>query len=324
MRRANKVAAVALFFALSLISCSYAQERITISTYYPSPFGVYRVLRLFPGASPGTPCEEGSLYFHDGSGGIVKGLYVCVDNGAGGTRWEVYGGFWQVATNPNDIHNINTGNVGIGTTDPASKLQISDNVSIDPALYSRPLYVQMDASGSNPALTTVAFANAAGYGLAIGATDSSTTFAVIDAYRFVGGLGANSINLGLNAGGGNVGIGTINPGAELEVAGQVKITGGAPGAGKVLTSDANGLATWQAGTLQHQVVACTFPGSACAPVHWETCSCPSGWNIAGWSGYNCEQHGGNWDCTSSGLYTDHVEVHHDNCGDAYIWITCIR
>jgi len=46
-------------------------------------------------------------------------------------------------------------------------------------------------------------------------------------------------------GSGNVGIGTINPSSKLEVAGQVKITGGAPGAGKVLTSDASGLATWE-------------------------------------------------------------------------------
>ena len=44
---------------------------------------------------------------------------------------------------------------------------------------------------------------------------------------------------------GNIGIGTITPGAKLEVAGQVKITGGSPGSGKVLTSDANGLASWQ-------------------------------------------------------------------------------
>lgn len=43
---------------------------------------------------------------------------------------------------------------------------------------------------------------------------------------------------------GNVGIGTASPGAKLEVAGQVKITGGTPGAGKILTSDATGLASW--------------------------------------------------------------------------------
>ncbi len=47
------------------------------------------------------------------------------------------------------------------------------------------------------------------------------------------------------AGNGNVGIGTLTPDAKLEIAGQIKITGGSPGAGKVLTSDANGLATWQ-------------------------------------------------------------------------------
>jgi len=44
---------------------------------------------------------------------------------------------------------------------------------------------------------------------------------------------------------GNVGIGTTAPGAKLEVAGQVKITGGTPAAGQVLTSDASGLATWE-------------------------------------------------------------------------------
>jgi hypothetical protein len=43
---------------------------------------------------------------------------------------------------------------------------------------------------------------------------------------------------------GNVGIGTTLPGARLEVNGQVKITDGTQGPGKVLTSNAAGLATW--------------------------------------------------------------------------------
>jgi len=60
---------------------------------------------------------------------------------------------------------------------------------------------------------------------------------------------------------GNVGIGTTSPGAKLEVAGQVKITGGSPGVGKVLTSDATGLATW------------TTPATASA-----------GWNLTGNTG----------------------------------------
>lgn len=42
----------------------------------------------------------------------------------------------------------------------------------------------------------------------------------------------------------NIGIGTPSPTAKLEVNGQVKITGGGPGTGKVLISDATGLASW--------------------------------------------------------------------------------
>lgn len=50
-------------------------------------------------------------------------------------------------------------------------------------------------------------------------------------------------NLSYNLG--NVGIGVSYPGTALEVNGQVKINGGSPGAGKVLTSDATGTAAWQ-------------------------------------------------------------------------------
>ncbi len=44
---------------------------------------------------------------------------------------------------------------------------------------------------------------------------------------------------------GNVGIGTTIPSAKLDVNGSIKITDGLQGAGKVLTSDASGLASWQ-------------------------------------------------------------------------------
>ncbi len=62
---------------------------------------------------------------------------------------------------------------------------------------------------------------------------------------FYSGLNASSSSeLMRIQGNGNIGIGTSTPSSKLEVNGQIKITGGNPGAGKVLTSDANGLANW--------------------------------------------------------------------------------
>ena len=43
---------------------------------------------------------------------------------------------------------------------------------------------------------------------------------------------------------GKVGIGTVLPTEKLDIIGKIKITDGTQGVGKVLTSDANGLATW--------------------------------------------------------------------------------
>jgi len=43
---------------------------------------------------------------------------------------------------------------------------------------------------------------------------------------------------------GNVGIGTTTPTTRLDIEGQIRIRGGTPAAGRVLTADATGLATW--------------------------------------------------------------------------------
>lgn len=48
---------------------------------------------------------------------------------------------------------------------------------------------------------------------------------------------------------GNVAIGDINPLQKLDIDGQICIRGGNPGTGKVLTSDANGTASWTTRTL---------------------------------------------------------------------------
>jgi hypothetical protein len=90
-----------------------------------------------------------------------------------------------------------------------------------------PLYVQV--AGGNSAANLI---------IENDYLDGDITFKVNDG-------GVDTTVMTLDGATGRVGIGTASPGARLEVSGQVKITGGTPGASKVLTSDADGLATWE-------------------------------------------------------------------------------
>jgi hypothetical protein len=149
------------------------------------------------------------------------------------------------------------GNVGIGTTDPQAKLHVMSYssssarpASIDVLVEdgSGPAIVQLmgssgdahfvlsDSSGNHWSMNSWASMGSGQFSISR-RTDSSANWSY-------GGLGSWSNYFTITSGG-NVGIGTNSATAKLEVAGQVKITGGSPGTGKVLTSDADGLASWQ-------------------------------------------------------------------------------
>jgi len=126
-------------------------------------------------------------------------------------------------------------NVSIGHTSPIAKLDIRGIASI-PSI----------PGGSTPSTPI----------LRIGiSSNASIDFGKMDAPPYIGWIQAGHTDatgpvaspLSLQPLGGNVGIGTGTsaPLAKLEVAGQIKITGGSPGDGKVLTSNATGLASWQ-------------------------------------------------------------------------------
>lgn len=135
------------------------------------------------------------------------------------------------ASSSNELFRIQgNGNVGIGNATPNAPLQFATNAA------NRKIVLYENANNDHEFL---------GFGInnSILRYQVSSTFAN---HVFYAANGASSSNeLMRIQGNGNVGIGIDAPTAKLEVNGSVKITDGNQGVGKVLTSDATGLATWQ-------------------------------------------------------------------------------
>jgi len=166
------------------------------------------------------------------------------------------------------------GNVGIGTVTPGAKLEVAGQVKltsgpsgsglwlasgyegIGTSTPNGPLQVESDISVASGANLSNRVAP-----IVVGDGDGTGPCLLIDGNQIEQGSASSVLNLNYSSsadvtlaqGGGNVGIGTSSPDARLEVAGQVKITGGSPGAGKVLTSSADGLGAWQAITTEYYI-----------------------------------------------------------------------
>ena len=161
------------------------------------------------------------------------------------------------------------GNVGIGTTtSPLQKLQVAGDINIETgsgirisntatsAQYLRGDGTRFVSSAILAGDLPSSFSGLANPAASLGLTTingSATTAMRSDGApalsqaivpTWTGIHTFSNANYSALFTGGNVGIGTVTPTAKLEIAGQIKITGGSPGTGKVLTSDANGLANW--------------------------------------------------------------------------------
>jgi hypothetical protein len=119
-----------LFCILALpvtITC-FAQfnqtESLTIVTYYPSPSGVYRSLRLNPTDEPTDAVDRGVMYYNQTENVIkYRNDTSWVNMASGG------GGYLTQQSGSGRIYFANTSsNVGIGTTDPTQKLDVEGNI----------------------------------------------------------------------------------------------------------------------------------------------------------------------------------------------------
>jgi hypothetical protein len=208
-----------------------------------------------------------------------------------------------IYVNLNSTQNISLanggGNVGIGVTSPGAKLQVKGS-TISSSLYVNPIANSYGVYGSSIALNFDSYSLGNSYwtggSIAYGGEDA--------AYAGYLWLDENERFSKTSAGvpgsptmilrGGNVGIGVTSPGAKLEVAGQVKITGGTPVVNDILTSDASGLATWETGVkyglhgwakISHS--ECVSGGESCTASLPATCVC-SQYYCAPYLSYACE------------------------------------
>ena len=124
------------------------------------------------------------------------------------------------------------GNIGIGTTSPDKALNITGSGT------QSTIKITDDGTGSAAAEMYIGTSD----GWSFFNERSTKNFNIRETHN--SGSLVNEDRLTINQGG-NIGIGTTTPTAKLEINGQIKITGGKPGTGKVLTSDAGGTASWQ-------------------------------------------------------------------------------
>ena len=153
--------------------------------------------------------------------------------------WYEVGGTTQPDAITDDM--FTQGSVGIGVVSPIGNLHLASIDAGQNSLGDGAALVIGDISAAHLEIDNneiVAMnANADSGFLYISAKEIG-----INSYPTGGTASVRRITLKEN---GNLGLGTTSPTEKLEIAGSVKIVDGTEGAGKVLTSDASGKASWQ-------------------------------------------------------------------------------
>jgi len=186
--------------------------RLTVSTSVVNEPGI--MLIDDGGARIKTVAELGGGGYNPMS---TPGAIGIIYHGSGGQNTgSLMIGQWS--TSARGIKIDSTGNVGIGMTSPDARLHVDGTGRL----------LQLTSSGFGT-LYAGSDVNAPWFG-----TATNHDLRII----------TNATEKMRITSGGNVGIGTTTPTARLDIEGQIRIRGGSPAAGRVLTSGADGTATW--------------------------------------------------------------------------------
>ena len=106
-------------------------DTLSVTSYYPAPFGAYKILRFAPRAEiTTTPCNIGTFYTNTNQN---DNLYFCRDDGTGNGQWGLLPTTW-INSNDNvylsDTANPTAKRVGIGTSAPEFKLTLQNDAGI--------------------------------------------------------------------------------------------------------------------------------------------------------------------------------------------------
>ncbi len=187
-----------------------------------------------------TASGQQALYFNTtGHDNTANGLYALLSNTVG--NWNTANGSWALSSNT-------TGNAN--TASGVYAIQANKTGSYNTANGQNALYMNTSGSyntgngfGTLQSNTIGNYNTALGYNANV-ASDNLTNATAIGANAKV--TASNTIQLG------NDSVTKVFAGVDkiaTLIAGGLQITGGTPAVGKVLTSDANGVANWQTPTI---------------------------------------------------------------------------